>query len=146
MRIHVTRRDVLVTLTGGAAAFVAARRISAQAGNPRRIDVHHHYAPPPDPNSKKKGGGTAWTPALALEQMDKHGIEATIFSRPGGESEEGGEKARTFVRRSNEYIAKVVSDNPKRFGFFAVIGPPSRWNPRSTSSRRTTFRRRSCRR
>ena len=91
----VSRRNVLTTLAGGATAVLAARHMSAQGGNPRRIDVHHHYAPPPDPNSKKKGGGTVWTPALALEQMDKHGIETTIFSRPTGDSEEGGEKART---------------------------------------------------
>jgi predicted TIM-barrel fold metal-dependent hydrolase len=126
MKIHdvaaagLTRRDLL-TIAGGVATLAAAGKMMGQGANPRRIDVHHHYAPPPEAGSTKKGGGTVWTPALALEQMDKHGIETTIFSRPGGESEEGGEKARAFCRKSNEYIAKVVSDNKKRFGFFAVI-------------------------
>jgi predicted TIM-barrel fold metal-dependent hydrolase len=116
----MTRRDVLTAFAGVGAAALAVNKMSAQ-GNPRRIDVHHHYAPPPEPGNTKKGGGRVWTPALALEQMDKHGIETTIFSRPTGDSELGGEKARTFCRQSNEYIAKVVSDNKKRFGFFAVI-------------------------
>jgi predicted TIM-barrel fold metal-dependent hydrolase len=119
-RSGITRRDLLTSLAAGGAAVLAVNKISAQGGNPRRIDVHHHYALP-DSGNGKKGGGTVWTPALALEQMDKHGIETTLFSRPGGEGEEGGEKARAFVRRCNEYIAKVVSDNRKRFGFFAVI-------------------------
>lgn len=117
----MSRRDLFTTVAaGGAALMLGSKQANAQ-GNPRRIDVHHHYALPATGEGKKKGGGTTWTPALALEQMDQHEIETTIFSRPGGEGEEGGEKARAFVRRCNEYIAKVVSDNPKRFGFFAVI-------------------------
>ena len=116
-----SRRDVLKGAVGAAAGLMLpASGLIAQGNNPRRIDVHHHYAPPPEPGGKK-GVGAPWTPALALEQMDKHGIETTIFSRPTGDSELGGEKARTFCRRNNEYIAKVVSDNKKRFGFFAVI-------------------------
>jgi predicted TIM-barrel fold metal-dependent hydrolase len=82
--------------------------------------MHHHYSPDA-PDGRGKQAGTAWTLAGALEAMDKHGIETTIISRPGGQSEEGGEKARAFCRRTNEFAAKVVSDNPKRFGFFAVI-------------------------
>ncbi len=119
--IHLSRRDVLKA-TAGFSALAAVQKAYGQA-NPRRIDVHNHYAPPPEPGAakKKNNGNFVWTPSAALEQMDKHGIETTIFSRPGGESEEGGEKARTFCRKNNEYIAKVVSDNPKRFGFFAVI-------------------------
>jgi len=117
--INLSRRDALKA-AAGFSALAAVQKAYGQA-NPRRIDVHHHYALPATGNEKKKGAGQAWSPALALEQMDKHGIETTLFSRPGGEGEEGGEKARAFVRRCNEYIAKVVSDNPKRFGFFAVI-------------------------
>jgi predicted TIM-barrel fold metal-dependent hydrolase len=53
--------------------------------------------------------------------MDKHGIETSIISRTSGETEEGGERGRAFARKSNEFAAKVVSDNQKRFGFFANI-------------------------
>lgn len=56
--------------------------------------------------------------------MDKHGIETTILSRPGGEAHDRTAKGAAFARTVNEYVAKVVSDNPKRFGFFAVIPIP----------------------
>jgi len=114
------RRQLMKTFAAaGAGAFISRGMLNAQ-GNPRRIDVHHHYSPPV-PAGGRGNALTAWSPARALEQMDKFGIETTIFSRPTGDSELGGEKARKFCRESNEYIAKVVSDNPKRFGFFAVI-------------------------
>ena len=119
--IHLSRRDVLKA-TAGFSALAAVQKAYGQA-NPRRIDVHNHYAPrrSREPRRKRTTATLSGRLRLALEQMDQHGIETTIFSRPGGESEEGGEKARTFCRKNNEYIAKVVSDNPKRFGFFAVI-------------------------
>src|SRR6266404_8396960 len=116
-----SRRDLLKTFAAaGLGTLAPLGRLGAQ-NNPRRIDVHHHYALPDAGGGRGKQVGAAWTPALALEQMDKHGIETTIFSRPGGEAEAGGEKGRAFARRANEYIAKVVDDNRKRFGFFAVI-------------------------
>jgi predicted TIM-barrel fold metal-dependent hydrolase len=116
-----SRRDLLKTFAAaGLGTLAPIGRLGAQ-NNPRRIDVHHHYALPDAGGGRGKQVGAAWTPALALEQMDKHGIETTIFSRPGGEAEAGGEKGRAFARRANEYIAKVVDDNRKRFGFFAVI-------------------------
>ena len=62
----------------------------------------------------------AWTAAKAIEEIDQHGIEVSIISRTSGETEEGGEGPR-LRRKSNEFAAKVVSDNPKRFGFFANI-------------------------
>jgi 6-methylsalicylate decarboxylase len=116
-----SRRDLLKTFAAaGLGTLAPIGRLGAQ-NNPRRIAVHHHYALPDAGGGRGKQVGAAWTPALALEQMNKHGIETTIFSRPGGEAEAGGEKGRAFARRANEYIAKVVDDNRKRFGFFAVI-------------------------
>ncbi len=120
-----SRRDLLKTLTaaglGGPAAHSAliAQNGGNGAANPRRIDVHQHLQLP-----GSRGGLSWWTPEKALEQMDKHGIETTILSRPGGEADAGGEQPRAFARRVNEYAAKIVSDHPKRFGFFAVIPYP----------------------
>jgi predicted TIM-barrel fold metal-dependent hydrolase len=37
---------------------------------------------------------------------------------------DGTEKARAFVRRMNDYGAKLMSDRPKRFGFFACLPVP----------------------
>ena len=102
--------------------LIAQTAGKASGANPRRIDVHHHLQLPGVGNASALN---FWTPARALEEMDKHGIETTILSRPGGEADAGGEKARAFARRVNEYAAKVVSDNPRRFGFFAVIPYPA---------------------
>jgi predicted TIM-barrel fold metal-dependent hydrolase len=62
--------------------------------------------------------------------MDKFGTETSILSVTGLTPSyadlfyDGSEKARAFVRRMNDYGAKVASDNPKRFGFFAVLPMP----------------------
>jgi predicted TIM-barrel fold metal-dependent hydrolase len=121
----VSRRELLKAFAAvGAGALLPASRLLAQnGGNPRRIDMHHHFQLP-DAGRGRGGGGLTWSPDLALEVMDKHGIETTILSRPGGEAFDGTEKGATFARRVNEYAAKVVNDHPKRFGFFAVIPIP----------------------
>src|SRR5215469_9239906 len=117
-----SRRDVLKTFAAASGALLPASGLWAQTAsnasgsNPRRIDVHHHYGLPGG-----RGPLGSWTPAKAIEEMDKHGIETSIISRTSGETEDGGEKARTFARKSNEFAAKVVSDNRKRLGFFAII-------------------------
>ena len=117
MRNHQTsRRDLLKTLGGGAVALPATALWAQPAARPRRIDVHHHYDMPGG-----RGVLGSWTVARALEAMDQHGIETSIISRTTGETEEGGEKGRAFARRSNEFAAKVVSDHPRRLGFFANI-------------------------
>jgi predicted TIM-barrel fold metal-dependent hydrolase len=109
-----------IAAAGGAilpASAVWAQTASNGGGaNPRWIDVHHHYD-----FLGGRGPLGSWTAAKAIEEMDKHGIETSIISRTSGETEEGGEKGRAFARKSNEFAAKVVSDNPKRFGFFANI-------------------------
>ena len=125
-RIHSRREALKAFAAAGAAAVLPASGLLAQTGskaggaNPRRVDMHHHFQLPGAGNA----GPNAWTPARALEVMDQHGIATTILSRPGGEAYDGTEKGSTFARRVNEYAAKVVSDNPKRFGFFAVIPFP----------------------
>jgi predicted TIM-barrel fold metal-dependent hydrolase len=118
-----SRRDLLQGLAAaGVGALVPASGLIAQNGGatPRRIDMHHHYQLP----GTGRGEGAGWTPEKALEVMDQHGVETTILSRPGGEAYDGTEKGATFARRINEYGAKMVSDHPKRFGFFAVIPFP----------------------
>jgi len=118
-----SRRDLLKAVAAAGGAMVAptcglwSQSASNPGGrNPRRIDVHHHYDLPGG-----RGVLGSWTPTKAIEEMDKHGIETSIISRTSGETEEGGDKGRAFARRSNEFAAKVVSDNQKRFGFFANI-------------------------
>jgi len=119
---NTSRRDLLKAFAAAGAAVPMGRLLAQNGANPRRIDMHHHFQLPDA--GRGRGGGQSWSPSLALEVMDKHGIETTILSRPGGEAYDKTEKGATFARRVNEYAAKVVSDNPKRFGFFAVIPFP----------------------
>ena len=127
-----SRREFLKVLAAvGAGAIVPASGLLAQTprppalAKPGLIDVHHHYRPP---FGAAAGGGTGgnWTPAKSLEVMDKYGIATAILSAVayGEEVYNGGEAGRSMARRYNEYAAKLVSDNPKRFGFFAVIPYP----------------------
>ena len=84
-----------------------------------RIDVHHHMLPPFQPNM------TSWhyTPQVSLDEMDKFGTESAILSLTIAAEYlyDGTDKAIKFARESNEYGAKAVQMNSKRFGFFASL-------------------------
>jgi predicted TIM-barrel fold metal-dependent hydrolase len=112
-------------------------RLIAQTpgGTTRRIDVHHHFA-----NAeliklmaeKKTSGWNTWTPyspAKAVEDMDKGGVQASMLSitTPGiwfGAADE----TKRLARELNEYGAKICSDYPGRFGLFAVLPLPNATN------------------
>ena len=101
-----------------------------------RVDVHHHFLSPKyikkiqerlvlSHGAQKSAEMKDWEPATDIDQMDAAGIELAIgsISIPGvwfGDVE----LARQLAREWNEYAAKIVSDYPGRFGFFAVIAPP----------------------
>jgi len=133
---HLSRRSFLAGITAlGGAALIERSRSSAQTTGttpPRRIiDVHHHIMPPfyiheHRRDQLKVGPGITqifeWTPQLSIERMDANGVATSILSlsTPGtwfGEVEEG----RRLSREVNEYAAKLSSDYPGRFGFFAAI-------------------------
>jgi predicted TIM-barrel fold metal-dependent hydrolase len=111
---------MLKTVTAaGAVAYFSADRMKAQA-NPRRIDVHHHFQMPGGAANQGLGW---WTPQKSIEMMDKYGIALAMISNPGASAMgyDGTEKGNAVCRNSNEYGAKLVRDNPKRFGLFAAI-------------------------
>lgn len=100
--------------------------------NPARIDVHQHIIPPDYANwltqhGIKPGGGSLpkWSVEDALNVMDEHGIATGILSvsTPGVHLGNDAE-ARVKAREVNEFAAKVVSDYPHRFGFFATLTLP----------------------
>jgi predicted TIM-barrel fold metal-dependent hydrolase len=68
---------------------------------------------------------TTWTPAKSIEDMDRGGVAASVVSitNPGLWF---GDKAITMrlARACNEFAAKLVSDHPNRFGFFAAMPLP----------------------
>jgi len=118
MGSNTCRRELLKAFAAAGAG--AARALMAQNGSASkagRIDVHHHFETP-----SLTGGTGRWTPAASLEQMDRHGIASALLSHPGDGGLFGGdEKARALARKVNEAGAKIVSDNPQRFGLLAVL-------------------------
>jgi 6-methylsalicylate decarboxylase len=96
---------------------------------PRRIDVHFHLVPPFYSEAVYAAGrGPAigrypeWSPELALELMDRHGIEVALTSlaQPGvGFGTQ--ESAQALARRCNEYAAGLSARWPRRFGAFATV-------------------------
>ncbi|MGA2395755.1 MAG: amidohydrolase family protein [Candidatus Lustribacter sp.] len=100
-----------------------------------RIDVHHHFVPPSYLRRERERVLAAmalnpeilteWTPARAVEELDRHDIARALvsISTPGiwfGEPE----AARTLARECNEYAAQMARDHPGRFGNFAAIPLP----------------------
>jgi 6-methylsalicylate decarboxylase len=136
---HTSRRQFLQWLgaLGASAILPQAAGLAAQAASqaasakPNRIDVHHHLFSPAylsrsgparlNPRSDPALGN--WTPAKALDEMGKAGIATAMLSIPTGgiPSNQAGEAARTLVRDSNEFGARMVRDFPGRFGLFASL-------------------------
>jgi predicted TIM-barrel fold metal-dependent hydrolase len=102
--------------------------------SPRRIDVHFHHIPPFYSAAVYEAGrGPAigkypdWTPELALDLMDRHGIEVALTSlaQPGvGFGTQ--DSAQKLARRCNDYAAELVARWPRRFGAFATV---PMWSP-----------------
>jgi 6-methylsalicylate decarboxylase len=97
------------------------------------IDIHQHVLPKEYLTAlESKGimpkGGVPWpnwSPELAMEVMDRNGIDKGIFfvSEPGvyfGDKE----WARYLARMVNEYAARTISDHPGKFGNFALLPLP----------------------
>ena len=100
------------------------------SAKPARIDIHHHFGPPVWVDAVRgrpllQPANTTWTVAKSLEDMDRGSVAASVISitNPGLWF---GDKAVTsrIARGCNEYAAKVVSDHPSRFGFFAAMPLP----------------------
>jgi 6-methylsalicylate decarboxylase len=130
----LARRELMT----GAAALAATsalpdHTIAQAARDPRRIDVHHHIVPPRYlertraslfAGSPYAEDVAKWTVAASLDQMDRFGIATAIVSNPGVWRDFSTEDARSLVRDSNEYAAKMRADHPGRFGIFAAVPMP----------------------
>ncbi len=93
------------------------------------IDVHFHLIPQFYRDAVYEAGrGPAigrypdWSPQLALELMDAHGIALAITSlaQPGVGFVPAG-KAAAFARCCNDYAAELIAQHPGRFGCFALL-------------------------
>ncbi|MEM3563616.1 MAG: amidohydrolase family protein [Candidatus Jordarchaeaceae archaeon] len=100
---------------------------------PYRIDVHHHIIPHEYVKSLQSRGITKpsgmtfpeWSETKMLEVMDRNGISTAItsISSPGVYFGDPA-FARDLARQCNEISAKLVYDNPQRFGAFATLPLP----------------------
>jgi predicted TIM-barrel fold metal-dependent hydrolase len=143
-RAGVSRREFLKAAAAiGASAALSANRLMAQTpspiggAKPNRIDVHHHILPPLYMlrardrilaiSDRDHSALLDWTPARAVEEMDKNGIATAITSLGLPGVWFGGAKAaRSLARACNEYAAQMVRDYPGRFGLFAALPLPDR--------------------
>lgn len=117
------------------AAAVQMPQALAAAYLPKyRVDVHYHHIAPAWINNEqiKKSmapevaeRARAWTPAQALEEMDRNSIATAICSvaNPGvwfGDIRQ----ARRLARTCNDYGAGMARDHKGRFGLFAALPLP----------------------
>jgi predicted TIM-barrel fold metal-dependent hydrolase len=138
-----SRRHFMGTLASLAAAHLAPLGTSAQEGrassagfelsDPGVIDVHHHLMPPKYLEVAREAilkvsaipQVVDWTVVRSLEDMDKNSVRTAIVSiSTPGIMFGGAEASRRLARECNEFAAKMRSDHPGRFGFFAAVPLP----------------------
>ena len=113
----------------------AKTRRPAAPPSPNSIDVHHHISPPayikaigPENmvNSYPASRVAAydWTPAMAIEMMDKGGTATAITSLYSATFLAEHPERRRLAREANEVAANMKRDYPGRFGSFAVLPMP----------------------
>ena len=131
------RRHVIAGIAAGLAALAQRSALAAEtnaaAGKAFRIDLHHHVIPPKwveaarahKPDNTWGPEIVGWTPAISIEQMDKHRIAyaVTELGLPGVWWAEPAEAA-SLSRYCNEYVAEMQKTYPGRFGMFATIPLP----------------------
>ncbi len=109
-----------------------------EAVSPRIVDVHSHASMPlyhdliadfatmdTDARFPERvafpPGLPVWTAAQAVATMERNGIAAQVLSLPDATVGLRGETAQRWARRINEALARVVADDPSRFGAYAVV-------------------------
>jgi len=105
-------------------------RVAVRSAKPRRVDVHYHIGPSGWISTVASRNllypaWRTWSPAKAIEDMDRDGVDLAITSitLPGvwyGDPD----KARRLARECNDFAAKLRSDYPARFGMFGVLPLP----------------------
>ena len=97
------------------------------------IDVHQHVLPPEYVKALESRGimpkgnvpWPKWNPELALETMERNGIDKGVFfvSEPGTDFNDR-EWGRYLARMVNEYCAATIEKHPDKFGNFALLPLP----------------------
>ena len=94
------------------------------------LDVHHHLSPPAHLKALKdaglgRGPELDWFPDQSIAQMAAAGIDKSLLSvSTPAVTFLDTRKAIRVARESNEYAARLQSDYPDHFGFFATVPMP----------------------
>ena len=107
---------------------------SQESGSPHRIDVHHHVTPPIwmreardqiAATNRNLSPIADWSVQRSLDEMDRNGVRSAVASVTNPGIWFGNvAAARRLSRGCNEYLARLVADNPGRFGAFATLPLP----------------------
>ena len=121
-------------LAGGAMLSMGHLRGQTVLNKCRPVDMHHHFGPPKwcsflASRNLLLGVWNGWTPAKAVEELDRAGVATAMVSitYPGiwlGANVAMIEETRAMARDCNDYGRKMVADYPGRFGLFAVLPLP----------------------
>src|SRR5712671_4485031 len=86
------------------------------------IDVHSH---PVLAFGERAPVGEAkqpdWSVEGALSYMEEYDIAACVLSAPAAANDATGQEARDIARRTNEFLAEILSKHPNRFGAVATL-------------------------
>ncbi len=139
---HASRRQFLAGFGTLGAATILRTPIAFGQTEGKLIDTHHHFYPPAylkrqmEWESARKippfPGVPDWTPARAIEQMDKSGVRTAVLSlasTPGLWFDDGAEAANKTARMCQDYAAEMRKDYPGR-------SPPAAASSASARSRR----------
>ncbi len=132
-----SRRNLLSSMwVLGAGSLLTGGNVWAQAGSPRRLDLHHHFGSPRWIKQIAEVKRQGWqqfqdfSPAKTVETLDKAGVSTAFLSvtEPGVWYGDDFSKERQdaigMARDLNDYGARMVSDYKGRFGLFAVLPLP----------------------
>ena len=123
----VSRRNFLQTtalITGAAimpGTLLAQTSKGTAAG--KRVDTHFYFYPP-EISTELGSGARNWSLQKAMDHMGQNGVASGVFSLsspPDKWWQTGDEEMRKKVRLINDYAAKLVQDQPKKFGQFAFL-------------------------
>ena len=134
------RQGLAAALSFGASGLLRSPPALSQPAVPKMapgtIDVHQHYFPPVFKGSTDDflqgafgdvpSGIKNWSPAASVEAMDRNGVAMTVVSTSSRPPQKGVTTAlyRSQARQANEFAAKMVQDNPKRFAQFGFLPMP----------------------
>ena len=98
----------------------------------QRFDVHHHFLPPEYVAWLAKQGAywtggpkiPEWNLDLARETMARNGIAQVVGSVIPGVYWGDASAAVHWARHANEFMARIVQDDPQTFGAFASMPLP----------------------